>query len=155
CCSADSSAAPGRVPGCRTAWRRRGTQSGRRRARGPGAEGRKPVGGALAEILDEVAAGRVPPADGEVTILPQDSPRHAGVTGFPAQGVIFVDADPAWVASQLPPGDLSGPLTASFLHALCVRTGRTAHSVDMLALAGPLPGPPPVELVPLAAREHP
>jgi hypothetical protein len=113
------------------------------------------VGGALAEILDRVADGRFPPADGQVTILPQDSPRDAGVIGFTAHAVIFIDADPAWVASQLPPGDLSGPLTPSFLHALCTRTGRTAHSVDMLALARPLPGPPPLELEPLAASDHP
>ncbi|MBO0808900.1 MAG: GNAT family N-acetyltransferase, partial [Actinobacteria bacterium] len=69
--------------------------------------------------------------------------------------VIFIDADPAWVAAQLPADDLSGPLTPAFLHALCQRTGRRAHSVDMLCVAGPLPGPPGRGLVPEPGRGHP
>jgi hypothetical protein len=114
------------------------------------------VGQSLAAILAEVAAGRFPAADGGVTIVPQPSPRGAGVIGFTAHAVIFIDADPAWIMSQLPdPADLSGPLTPSFLHALCVRTGRRAHSLDMLAIAAPLPGEPELELKPLTDERHP
>lgn len=87
----------------------------------------------LAAVLNEVAAGRFPAADGGVTILLQPSPRDAGVIGLTAHAVIFIDADPAWVAALLPPGDLSGPLTPAFLQALCRQTGRRAHSVDVLA----------------------
>ena len=84
-----------------------------------------------------------------MTVLPQPSPRDAGVIGFTAHAVIFTDADPEWVRRQLPPGDLSAPLGATFLHALCQATGRRAGSVDMLCLARPLPGPPPLALTPL------
>jgi GNAT superfamily N-acetyltransferase len=105
------------------------------------------LGQPLTDILDEVAAGSFPPADGGVTILPQPSARDAGVIGFTAHAVIFIDADPAWVASQLPPGDLSGPLSPAFLQALCLHTGRTGHSQDVLTLAAPLPGPPEIELI--------
>jgi GNAT superfamily N-acetyltransferase len=84
-----------------------------------------------------------------VTVLPQPSPRDAGVIGFTAHSVIFTDADPEWVRRQLPPGDLSAPLGAPFLHALCQATGRRAGSVDMLCVARPLPGPPPLALTPL------
>ena len=108
----------------------------------------------LAAVLNEVAAGRFPAADGGVTILPQPSPRDAGVIGLTAHAVIFIDADPAWVAALLPPGDLSGPLTPAFLQDLCRQTGRRAHSVDVLATAAPLPGSPPVDLVP-AGPGHP
>ena len=52
--------------------------------------------GPLAALLDDAAAGRFPPADGRVTVLPPPSARRAGVIGFTAHAVIFIDADPAW-----------------------------------------------------------
>jgi Acetyltransferase (GNAT) family len=113
------------------------------------------VSRSLREILDHAAAGRYPAADGSVTIVPQPSARDAGVIGFTAHAIIFIDADPGWVRSQLPAGDLSGPLTPRFLNALCERTGRQAHSVDMLCLGAPLPGPPPLDLTPDADPSHP
>jgi hypothetical protein len=39
--------------------------------------------GPLAAVLDDAAAGRFPPADGGVTIVPPPSARDAGVIGFP------------------------------------------------------------------------
>ena len=66
--------------------------------------------GPLAALLDDAAAGRFPPADGRVTVLPPPSARDAGVIGFTAHAVIFIDADPAWVTAQVPADDLSGPL---------------------------------------------
>jgi len=111
--------------------------------------------GPLAALLRDVAAGRFPPADGGVTILPAPSPRDAGVIGFTAHAVIFIDADPAWVAAQLPAGDLSGPLSPAFLQALCERTNRRAHSIDMLCAAAPLPGPPATALTPVQDLAHP
>jgi GNAT superfamily N-acetyltransferase len=109
----------------------------------------------LSLVLDGVAAGRYPPADGGVTVVPQPSPRDAGVIGFTAHAVVFVDADPNWVRGQLPPGDLSGPLTPGFLQALCQHTGRRAHSIDLLCVSARLPGPPPVDLSPRVDPFHP
>jgi len=111
--------------------------------------------GTLAAVLDDAAAGRFPPADGGVTIVPPPSARDAGVIAFTAHAVIFTDADPGWVAAQLPAGDLSGPLTPAFLQALCARTSRRAHSTDMLCVAPPLPGPPEIALVPEPGLAHP
>ena len=102
----------------------------------------------LGRILTDAAAGRFPPADGGVTVLPQPSERDAGVIGFTAHAVIFTDADPDWVVSQLPPGDLAGPLSPTFLATLGAATNRRPGSIDMLSVAESLPGPPPVELVP-------
>lgn len=111
------------------------------------------MGQSLGGILDRAAAGRFLPPDGGVTILPaQSSARAAGVIAFTAHAVVFVDADPDWVAGQLPPGDLSGPLTPAFLDALCTRTGRRAQSTDVLAVAAPLPGEPEIDLEPLTAE---
>jgi GNAT superfamily N-acetyltransferase len=107
------------------------------------------TGSALTALLADVAAGRFPAPDGSVTILPQPSERDAGVIALTAHAVIFADADPEWIRGQLPPGDLSGPLTPRFLIALCGRTDRVAHSIDLLCVAAALAGPPSIDLAPL------
>jgi hypothetical protein len=117
--------------------------------------GDQPGRGALAVLLDDVAAGWFPPANGEVTFLPPPAPRDAGVIGFTAHAVIFTDADPAWVTAQLPAGDLSAPLSPAFLQALCARTNREAHTIDMLCVAPSRPGPPGIALTPEPDRAHP
>ena len=59
------------------------------------------------------------------------------------------------MAAQLPAGDLSGPLSPAFLHALGTRTNREAHTIDMLCAASPLPGPPGISLTPEPDLSHP
>jgi GNAT superfamily N-acetyltransferase len=114
-----------------------------------------PASAALAAILAAAAAGRFPPAEGNVTVLPQPSPRDAGVVAVTGHSVVFTDADPGWVRARLPAGDLSAPLSPAFLAALAAHTGREAHSTDMLACAPALPGPPPIELAAQADPAHP
>ncbi len=100
----------------------------------------------LAAILRDAAKGSFPPADGGVTVLPQPSPRDAGVWGFTAHAVVFADVDQDWVTSHLPAGDLGAPLGPPFLQALSEATDRRPGSIDMLCVAEPLPGPPPIDL---------
>jgi ribosomal protein S18 acetylase RimI-like enzyme len=107
------------------------------------------AGADLAAILDAVAVGRYPPPDGAVTILAQPSDRDAGVFSMTGCAVVFADTDPDWIVAQLPPGDLSAPLSAPFLAALAGRLGRGSHSVDMVACAPALAGPPAPDM-PLA-----
>ena len=95
---------------------------------------------ALAAILDAAAAGQFPASDGRVTILAQPSARDAGVIAFAGHSVIFADADPTWVSRQLPADDLAAPMSPAFLSALAARTGRVAHSTDVLTCAPALPG---------------
>jgi len=115
----------------------------------------------LGVIMTAVAAGRYPPSDGTVTLVPQPSDRDAGVFSMTGYAVVFADTDPDWIIAQLPPGDLSAPLSASFLAALAGRLGRRSHSVDMVtcapALAGlPAPDLPLTELTPTSADpKHP
>lgn len=90
-----------------------------------------------------------------MTILPQPSARDAGVIGFTAHAVIFIDADPTWVASLLPAGDLSGPLSPAFLLALCQATNRRPGSTDMLCVSQSLAGPPPIAVTPDVDPAHP
>ena len=109
----------------------------------------------LGELLTDAASGRFPPADGGVTVLLQPSERDCGVLGFTAHAVIFTDADPEWVISQLRPGDLAGPLSSAFLQKLAIATNRRAGSIDMLCCARSLPGPPPVQLASQPESTHP
>ena len=101
----------------------------------------------LAELLDRAAGGEFPPPDGRVEILSQPGERDAGVIALTAFTVVFADADPGWIAAQLPADDLAAPLSASFLHALGQRLGRQSGCIDMLTCAAPLPGAPPRELM--------
>jgi GNAT superfamily N-acetyltransferase len=109
----------------------------------------------LTAILDRIADGKFPPADGRMTILPLASSRYDGVLSFTAHAVIFTEADPAWVHSQLKGDSLAAPLSARFLHALGERTGKSSGSIDVVTLAEPLSGQPPIELTPEADPEHP
>ncbi len=70
-------------------------------------------GATLSALLREVADDRFPAPDGQVTIMEPPSSRDAGVIGFTAHAVIFIDADRGWVRAQLPDGDLAGPLVAA------------------------------------------
>ncbi|MEV7781783.1 GNAT family N-acetyltransferase [Kitasatospora sp. NPDC088351] len=115
-------------------------------------------GRGLREILADAANGAFPPPDGGVTVVPQPSPREAGVLSFSAHAVVFTDEDPAWVRGVLAavPGDpLAAPLCPPFLTAFTERTGRVAGSIDLLTVAGRLPGVPPLPLEPVTDREHP
>ncbi|MEU8925903.1 GNAT family N-acetyltransferase [Kitasatospora sp. NPDC048545] len=120
---------------------------------GQGLDGR-----GLAEILADAAGGVFPPPDGSVTVLPQPSPREAGVISFAAHAVVFTDQDPAWVHGTLAadPGDpLSAPLCPPFLTALAARTDRVVNNIDLLSAADALPGEPPLPLAEEHDREHP
>jgi hypothetical protein len=114
--------------------------------------------GDLRDILDAAAHGVFPPSDGRTTVVPQPSPREAGVLSFTAHSVVFVDEDPDWVYGALSGVD-SDPLSASmnprFLAALMERTGRTAETIDAMLVGVPLPGEPPLPLREIEERDHP
>ncbi|MER7756559.1 GNAT family N-acetyltransferase [Kitasatospora sp. NPDC097643] len=112
----------------------------------------------LSEILTDAAGGVFPPSDGSVTVVPQPSPRDAGVLSFSAHAVIFTDEDPAWVRETLaavPSDPLAAPLCPPFLTAFAERTGRVVNNIDLLTVATRLPGEPPLPLTPVEDREHP
>ncbi|MFH8338271.1 GNAT family N-acetyltransferase [Streptomyces sp. AM6-12] len=113
---------------------------------------------ALREILDGAVRGVFPPTDGGTTVLPQPSPRHAGVLAFTAHSVVVTDEDPAWVYEALRGPDcdpLAAALHPRFLTALLERTGRRAETVDAVLAATPLPGAPPLALTEIRDAGHP
>ncbi|MGN9844579.1 N-acetyltransferase family protein [Nonomuraea sp. H19] len=109
----------------------------------------------LADLLSDVQRGTFPEADGGLTVLPQPSPRDLGVIAFTAHSVVFADVDPAWIRDRLPADDLSAPLCPPFLQALAERTGRRIGNVDLLGLATPRHGPPPIRLDEITDTDHP
>lgn len=109
----------------------------------------------LAELLDRVAAGDASHLDGELTVLSQPSPRVAAVLAFTGHHVVVADVDPPWVRDQIPAGDLSAPMCPPFLTALCAALGRRVNNIDLITVAEPLPGPPPVDLGEVRDRNHP
>lgn len=112
----------------------------------------------LAGILDNAARGVFPPPDGTVTVVPQPSARDAGVLAFSAHAVVFTNEDPAWVHEALAGtvvDPLAAPMSPAFLSAFERRTGRAVNTIDLLTVAGRLPGEPPLALREIEDREHP
>ncbi|MDF5755755.1 GNAT family N-acetyltransferase [Spongiactinospora sp. TRM90649] len=97
----------------------------------------------------------MPEPSGRTVVVPQPSPRDFGVIAFTGRNLVFADIDPAWIHGLLPPDDVSAPLSPPFLHALGNKTGREIGTVDLLALAPPLPGPPPIPLTEVTPTGHP
>ncbi|MFF4590143.1 GNAT family N-acetyltransferase [Streptomyces sp. NPDC001388] len=112
----------------------------------------------LRDVLDAAARGFFPPDDGDTTVVPQMSPRDAGVLAFTAHSVVFTDEDPTWVHGELRRAGcdpLSASMNPRFLSALMARTGRTAETIDAMLVGSPLPGEPSVRLRETGDRSHP
>ncbi|TLS44199.1 GNAT family N-acetyltransferase [Streptomyces montanus] len=112
----------------------------------------------LRDILDAAARGVFPPTDGGTTVVPQHAHRDAGVLAFTAHSVVFTDEDPDWVYATLRALDcdaLAATMNPRFLSAFMARTGRTTDTIDLMTVAAPLPGPPPVGLAALDDPHHP
>ncbi|MCT4354291.1 GNAT family N-acetyltransferase [Streptomyces sp. Je 1-79] len=112
----------------------------------------------VARILAAAAQGRFPPPDGSTVVVPPPNARDAGVLAFTAHSVVFTDADPAWVRAELAAAS-SDPLAASmnpgFLLALMRHTRRRMNTIDLLTVAGALPGGPELPLREIDDPEHP
>ncbi|MET8829613.1 GNAT family N-acetyltransferase [Streptomyces sp. NPDC004610] len=116
------------------------------------------AGTGLREILADAGRGVFPAPDGSAVVVPQDNRRDAGVLAFTAHSVVFTDEDPAWVYAMLaatPADPLAAAMHPSFLGALLTRTGRRTDTVDVLAVAGPLPGAPGAALTEVGDPSHP
>ncbi|MFD3665901.1 GNAT family N-acetyltransferase [Streptomyces sp. NPDC058659] len=112
----------------------------------------------LAEILQAASQGKFPPPDGGTTVVAQPSRRDAGVIAFTAHSVVFTDEDPEWVRATLASVDcdeLAATMNPRFLAALLSRTGRSNDTIDLLTVATPLPGEPPLDLKEIADPDHP
>jgi GNAT superfamily N-acetyltransferase len=110
----------------------------------------------LVRLLQEAAAGRPPPPDGGVRVLPPLPGPVDAVLAFTAHHLVVADVDPGEVAARLPEGDLSAPMGAAFLTWLGGRIGSRPGSLDVVLAAEGLGAAPPLELLPAAdPARHP
>ncbi|CCK27323.1 hypothetical protein BN159_2944 [Streptomyces davaonensis JCM 4913] len=118
----------------------------------------------LRDILDAAAGGTFPPPDGRTTVVPQPSPRDAGVFAFTAHSVIATDEDPwgspLWgrvydTLRALDCDALAATMNPRFLTALMERTGRGTDTIDVMTIAAPLVGRPAVGLTEIDDPGHP
>lgn len=112
----------------------------------------------LRDILAAAGRGVLPAADGGVTVVRQETHRDAGVLAFTGHSVVFTDEDPAWVRGTLDSLDCD-PLAAAmhprFLSAFLERTGRSTGTIDLLSVATPVAGEPPLALTSVRGLDHP
>ena len=97
----------------------------------------------LRRLLEDAAAGRFPPADGDTQVLPSPAgPVHA-VLAFTAHHVVVADVDPGEVAAHLDPDDIAAPMGAPFLSWLGARVGAVPGTLDVVLAARAGAGAPP------------
>ncbi|MGW0230525.1 GNAT family N-acetyltransferase [Actinopolymorpha singaporensis] len=116
------------------------------------------AGDPLADLLARAERAEWPPPDGSIRVLSQPPGRAAAVVAFTAHTVVAADVTQEWVHAVLDRDDifdLGAPMRPAFLSALAERTGRRIGALDQMMLAGPLPGPPPLELTELTDSGHP
>jgi len=83
-------------------------------------------------VFTEAAYGRPPVADGSITLLPALRPQMHAVAAFVAHHVIAADVDEEVVRQRLPKGDLSAPMSASFLLFLAGWVGAEPGTLDLV-----------------------
>ncbi len=86
----------------------------------------------LAPLLESVAQGCFPPADGTLAFLPAPSPYRGAVVAFTAHSVVAAGLPPEELAAQLPGDDLGAPMAAPFLAWLGQQLGVTPGMVDVV-----------------------
>ncbi len=97
----------------------------------------------LRRLLEDAAAGRFPPADGAVRVLPAPvGPVHA-VLAFTAHHLVAADIDPGEIAAHLDPDDIAAPMGAPFLTWLGGRLGAVPGTLDVVLAARAGAGAPP------------
>jgi hypothetical protein len=89
----------------------------------------------LTALMDEVAAGRFPPADGTVVVAGPPPGKCQAVAAFTAFHVIAVAVPESEIRARLDPDDLGAPMDAGFLSWLGERIGRHASSFDQVMVA--------------------
>lgn len=90
---------------------------------------------AIGELMAEVAAGRMPPADARVEVVPAPSTTHAAVLAFTAHHLIAAEVPEQWVHDQVQDDPLTAPTSPRFLLELGRRIGHPARTLDIVFAA--------------------
>jgi GNAT superfamily N-acetyltransferase len=108
----------------------------------------------LAVMLAQAAAGRFPPPDGVVDVVPSPPGRSDAVVAFTAHSVVAAPVPEGDVRAQLDPDDLGAATDARFLAWLAGRLATAPGMLDLVLVAPARPAAEPlVERADLA--DHP
>jgi hypothetical protein len=86
----------------------------------------------LRALLDDAAAGRFPPADGLIEVVPSPGGRVDAIVGLTGHFMLAADIDPEEFAARVPSGDLSLPMSPAILSWLGRRLRSTPTTFDVL-----------------------
>ncbi|MHB8296767.1 MAG: GNAT family N-acetyltransferase [Acidimicrobiales bacterium] len=86
-------------------------------------------------MLRDAAAGRFPPPDGVVEVLPSPPGPVDAVVALTAHHLVAADVDPDWARAALAGEDLGAPMRAEFLAQLGERLGAAAGMLDVVLAA--------------------
>jgi GNAT superfamily N-acetyltransferase len=86
----------------------------------------------LRALLDDAAAGKFPPADGLVEVVPSPGGRADAIIGLTGHFMLAADIDAEEVAARVSPGDFSVPMSPATLTWLGQRLGSIPATVDAL-----------------------
>jgi RimJ/RimL family protein N-acetyltransferase len=86
----------------------------------------------LRALLDDAAAGRFPPADGLIDVVPSPGGRADVIMGLTGHFMLAADIHPDEVAARIPRGDLSVPMSAATLSWLAQRLASSPATFDAL-----------------------
>lgn len=86
----------------------------------------------LLVMLDDAAAGRFPPVDGRIDVVPAPAGRADALVGFTGHFVLAADIDAAEVVDRIPPGDFSAPMSSAMLTWLAQRLDSVPATLDAL-----------------------
>lgn len=100
----------------------------------------------LLQVMLDAAAGRPPPPDGLVELLPPPPGPVDAVVSFTAHAYVAAAVDPAAMRAHLRRDDPGAATRPAFISWLAAQLGREAGQVDMLVAATPLDGRPPLAL---------
>jgi RimJ/RimL family protein N-acetyltransferase len=102
----------------------------------------------LAHVLAEAAAGRPPPPDAVVEVLPSLGPEaDDAIVGFDGHLVVTTDVPADEVRRRIPDGMFTLWCHPAVPLWLAERTGRDPATADIVLVAPALAGPPPIDLV--------
>src|SRR3954454_23638079 len=100
----------------------------------------------LAEVLDGAAHSRFPDPDGSVEVVGAPPGGTSAIVCFTAHTFLAADVDAGEVASRVPTGDLSIPMSPEFVYWLASRTGTKPGTQDAVFVSLATGGEPPDDL---------
>lgn len=108
----------------------------------------------LRDVLLDAAAGKPPPTDGGIDVVPSPAPGVHAVVAFTAHTVVAADVPRDEVLANLPDDDFGAPTTPAFLCWLAERVDARAGNLDVVLAAPPALGTPALEVHAADMRTH-